>query len=278
MKVPKALTPVIRIAKFTITDEIRQRSFIVMFVVCALFIFMVRGCYQGDYRLEGQQIEAAKMIIMLSKITFHVIAGGLMFLAGLLAMRIFRRDRDDGTQSFILSKPISRWQYISGKVLGLWALLTVFMLVLHGIVFLITSIRLNVVLPEYLWSSVLCSINLFFVIVSVLMFSLMMPDIAALLCVVGIGIIGIVADALSAVSRTAIGQAILQHSQSDVTMWRVIDEVWPQIAGVQRFAASFIGANEFGTQASVYPLLNIFVYCVIFSVLLFRRFGKEEII
>jgi len=48
-----------------------------MFVICALFIFMVRGCYQGDYRLDGQEIAAVKIIIMLSKITFHVIAGAV---------------------------------------------------------------------------------------------------------------------------------------------------------------------------------------------------------
>ena len=278
MTVPKVFTPVIRIAQFTIADEIRQRSFIVMFVICSLFIFMVRGCYQGDYRLDGQEIEAAKIIIVLSKITFHVIAGGMMFLAGLLAMRIFRRDRDDGTQSFILSKPISRRQYVSGKVLGLWTLLTVFMFVLHGIVFLITSVRLNIVMPEYLWSSAWCSINLFFIIVAVLTLSLMMPDVAALLCVVGIGIIGVVSNAFSAVSRTPIGQAILQHSQSDISMWQVIDYAWPQIAGVQRFAVSFIGANEFGVHASVYPVINILAYCILSGVLLFRRFGKEEII
>ena len=97
-----------------------------MFVICAIFIFLVRGCYHGEYMVNGQELEAGKIVIMVSKITFHVIAFGVMFLAALLSMRVFRRDRDDGTQSCILSKPITRWQYVAGKILGLWVLIDYF--------------------------------------------------------------------------------------------------------------------------------------------------------
>ena len=140
---PKALSPIIKIAKYTLTDEVRQKSFVVMFIICALFIFFVRGCYHGDYMVNGQELEAGKIVIMVSKITFHVIAIGVMFLAALLSMRVFRRDRDDGTQSCILSKPITRWQYVAGKILGLWVLLIAFMFILHAIIFLTVSINLN---------------------------------------------------------------------------------------------------------------------------------------
>jgi ABC-type transport system involved in multi-copper enzyme maturation permease subunit len=278
MKMTKALSPVIKIAKHTLMDEVRQKSFIVMFVICALFIFLVRGCYQGDYMVNGQDVEAGKVIILVSKLTFHIIAVGVMFLAGLLAMRIFRRDRDDGTQSCVLSKPINRWQYVAGKILGLWILLVVFMFVLHGIVFLITSLKLNFVMPEYLVASMLCSLNLLFVVVTVLLLSLMMPDIAALLCVIGIVIAGSVADGIFAMSHSAMGQAMMQRdAQSDFTVWQAIYYFWPKISGAQRFASSFIGADRFGNIASVYPILNILVYCVILGALLFWRFKKEDI-
>jgi ABC-type transport system involved in multi-copper enzyme maturation permease subunit len=278
MKMPKALSPIISIAKFTIADEVRQKSFIVMFVVCALFIFMVRGCFQGDYMVNGQEVEAGKVIIMVSKLTFHIIAFGVMFLAGLLAMRIFKRDRDDGTQSCVLSKPITRWQYVAGKILGLWILLMVFMFVLHGIVFLITSVKMNVVMPEYLFASILCSLNLLFVVVTVFLLSLAMPDIVALLCVIGIGIVGSVADGIYAMSHTAMGQAMMQqNTQSDFSVWQVIYYLWPKLSGAQSFASSFIGTEGFGELAPVYPLVNIFIYCIIFGALLFWRFGKEDI-
>jgi ABC-type transport system involved in multi-copper enzyme maturation permease subunit len=280
MKMPQALSPIIRIAKYTLTDEVRQRSFIVMFVLSAIFIFLVRGCYHGDYMVNGQELEAGKVVMMVSKITFHVIAFGVMFLAALLSMRIFRRDRDDGTQSSILSKPINRWQYVAGKILGLWVLLIIFMFILHGIVSVITSINLKIVMPEYLMASLLCSFNLLFVVVTVLLLSLMMPDIAALLCVMGIGIVGYVADGIFAVSHSSMGQAMMQqsHSQSDLTFWNVIYYLWPKLSGAQQFASSLINREGFQGLLSLYPLINVLIYVLILGALLFWRFSNEDII
>ena len=280
MKMPKEFSSIIKIAKYTLADEVRQRSFIVMFVICAIFIFLVRGCYHGDYMVNGQELEAGKVVIMVSKITFHVIAFGVMFLAALLSMRLFRRDRDDGTQSSILSKPINRWQYVAGKILGLWVLLIIFMFILHGIVFVITSINLKIVMPEYLIASLLCSFNLLFVVVTVLLLSLMMPDIAAFLCVMGIGIFGSVADGIFAMSHSPMGQSMMQqpHSQSDLTFWNVVYYLWPKLSGAQQFASSLINSEGFQGLLSLYPLINVLIYVLILGALLFWRFSNEDII
>jgi ABC-type transport system involved in multi-copper enzyme maturation permease subunit len=279
MKMPQALSPIIRIAKYTLTDEVRQRSFIVMFVICAIFIFLVRGCYHGDYMVNGQELEAGKMVVMVSKITFHVIAFGVMFLAALLSMRVFRRDRDEGTQSSILSKPINRWQYVAGKIMGLWVLLVIFMFIMHGIVFVMTSINLKMVMPEYLIASLLCSFNLLFVVVTVLLLSLLMPDIAAFLCLMGIGIIGSVADAIFAISYSSMGQAMMQqpHLQSDLTFWNVVYYLWPKLSGAQQFASSLINSEGFQGLLSIYPLINVLIYILLFGALLVRRFSNEDI-
>ena len=276
---PKAFSPIIKIAKYTITDEVRQRSFIVMFVICALFVFLVRGCYHGSYMMNGQEIEAGETVRMVSKMTFNVIVFGVMFLAGLLSMRVFRRDRDDGTQSSILSKPISQWQYIAGKVIGLWVLLIIFMFILHCIVFVIAFINAGIVMPEYLAASLLCSLNLLFVIVAVLLLSLMMPDIAALLSVMAVGIIGIISDAIHAVS-SSMAQAVMQQQgqQSGSAFWKVIYYLWPKLSGAQHFASSFIGGEELSEPASLYPLINVIVYCLILGALLIQRFANEDIV
>ena len=60
-------------------------------------------------------------------------------------------------------------------------------------------------MPEYLIASLLCSFNLLFVVVAVLLLSLLMPDIVAFLCVMGIGIVGFVADGISAISQSPDG-------------------------------------------------------------------------
>jgi ABC-type transport system involved in multi-copper enzyme maturation permease subunit len=252
MKMPNALSPIIKIAKYTLTDEVRQKSFIIMFVICAIFIFLVRGCYQGNYMVNGQELDAGTIIRVVSKVVFHIIAAGVMLLTALLSMRVIKRDRDDGMQACILSKPIARWQYVAGKILGLWALSVAFMFILHGIVFVLTSINLNVVMPEYLVASLICSFNLLFVIIAVLLLSLLMPDIVAFLCAMGIGGVSFVADGIFC--------------------------IWPKLSGTQQFASSFIVSEVFHEFWSIYPLINVLVYCIILGALLFRRFRREDII
>ena len=276
----KTFSPIIKIAKYTLSDEVRQKSFIVMFVICCLFIFLIRGCYQGNYIVNGQALDAEAVIRVMSKGTFHFIAAGVMFLAALLSMRVFRRDRDDGMQSCILSKPITRWQYVAGKIIGLWALSIIFMFILHSVVFIITSINLQVVMPEYLIASLLCSFNLLFVIVTVLLLSLLMPDIVAFLCVMGIGIIGFVADGIFAIIHSQMAQVMIQQhgSQSDMTLWKAVYYLWPKLSGTQQFASSLIGSEGFHGFISIYPLINVLIYVLILGTLLFRRFRNEDII
>jgi len=279
MDTPKTLHSIINIANYTFTDEVRQRSFVAMFFICVIFVFLMRGCYQGNYMVNGQALDAATVVGAVSKVTFHVIAVGVMLIAALLCMRAFRRDRNEGIQSAILSKPITRQQYVTGKILGLWALSTLFMFILHGIVFLITSVTLRVVMPGYLAASLLCSFNLLFVVVAVLLLSLLMPDIVAFLCVIGIGVIDLVTDGIYALSHSQMAQAMIPqsggHLQSNLSWWKVAYYVWPKLSGAQHFASSFIGSGGFH---GIYPLINVLLYCLILVALLFRRFRNEEII
>jgi ABC-type transport system involved in multi-copper enzyme maturation permease subunit len=276
------LPPISKIIKYTLIDEVQQRSFVVMFVICAMCVFLVRGCYQGNYMVNGQALDAGTIVRTLSKATFHVIGAGVLVLAALLSMRIFRRDRTEGMQSCILSKPIARWQYVMGKIIGLWVVSVLFMFILHSIVFLITSINLKVFMPEYLVASLLCSINLLFVVIAVLYLSLLMPDIVAFLCVLGVGIVSFVADAIAAAGHSQIAQAIVQqaagHPQSDVTWWKVVYVIWPKLLGVQQLASSLIESESSHGFGPIYPLINILVYCLILGALLFRRFRNEDIV
>ena len=282
METSKALPPITRITKYTLIDEVQQRSFVVMFVICAVCVFLVRGCYQGNYVVNGQSLDAGTIVRTLSKATFHVIGAGVMVIAALLSMRIFRRDRNEGMQSCVLSKPIARWQYVMGKVIGLWVLSVLFMFILHSIVFLITSINLKVFMPEYLVASLLCSINLLFVVIAVLLLSLLMPDIVAFLCVLGVGIVSFVADGIAAASHSQMAQVMLQQTgatpQSDLTWWKVVYFFWPKLLGVQQLASSLIESESFHGVGPIYPLINVLLYCLILGALLFKRFRNEDIV
>ena len=278
MKTQKTLPPIIRVSKYTFIDEVRQRSFIIMFVICAISVFFIRGCYHGTYMVNGQFLDSETIVRTVSKVTFHIIGAGVMLIAALLSMRVFRRDRNEGMQSCILSKPVARWQYVMGKIIGVWVLSVLFMFILHSIVFLITSINLKVVMPEYLMASLLCSLNLLFVVIAVLFLSLLMPDIVAFLCVLGIGVLGFVADGIAAISQSQMAQAMMAHPQSDLTWWKVVYYLWPKLSGMQQFASSLISNEVCHGFGAMYPLINILLYCLILGTLLFRRFGNEDIV
>lgn len=282
MKTPKALFPIIKIAKYTLTDEVRHTSFIVMFIVCAVFVFLIRGCYKGNYMVNGQLLDAEAIAWKVSKVTFHIIAIGVMFIAALLSMRVFKRDRDEGMQSCILSKPIDRWQYVTGKILGLWALSVLFMFILHSIIFLIAAMNTKAVMPEYLIASLLCSFNLLFVLLAVLLLSLLLPDVVAFLCVMGIGIVSFVAEGIYSVTHSQMVQGMMQqsdtHSESVLTGWKVVYYLWPKLSGTQQWASSLIGSEAFRGFGPVPPIINILLYCLILGGLLFRRFRNEDVV
>ncbi|MDD2849956.1 MAG: ABC transporter permease subunit, partial [Desulfuromonadaceae bacterium] len=141
METSKALAPIKKIITYTLVDEMRHKSFVIMFAICAICVFLIRGCYQGNYMVNGQSLDAGTIVMTVSKVTFHIIGAGVMVITALLSMRIFRRDRTEGMQSCVLSKPIARWQYVTGKIIGIWVLSVLFMFILHSIVFLITSIN-----------------------------------------------------------------------------------------------------------------------------------------
>jgi ABC-type transport system involved in multi-copper enzyme maturation permease subunit len=270
--------PVAKIAKYTVLDEIRQRSLVIMVIVGAVFVLLVRGCYHGNYMVNGQVLDAAAVVGAVSKTAFHAATVVVMLLAALLSMRAFRRDRDGGMQSSILSKPITRQQYALGKVAGLWALSAAFMLVLQAIVFLIAAVSMKVVMPGFLPASLLASLNLLFVVVAVLLFSLFMPEIAAFLSIMGIAVVGLVIDGMNALNQSQMVQTIGGWSPTDLSSGKAFYYVWPKLLGMQYFASSFINAEGSRGLWSTYPLFNILFYCLALGALLFWRFAKEEIV
>jgi ABC-type transport system involved in multi-copper enzyme maturation permease subunit len=259
-----------KIAKYVFVDEIRQKSFIAIFAACVVGLFLSRGCYRGDFVVNGQPLVPSIVVTMVSGAAFHIISVVMMLLAALLAVRLLKHDRDGGVQSSVLSKPITRRQYLLGKAGGLWSLLFVFMIVLHIIVFLVAALSGKVLMAGYLVAALFSSLNLLFAILVVLLLSLLMSETAALLCFIAIGVLGFFFDGTGALGGqiTTVG---------DISLWTVLSYAWPKLSGMERFASSFISGSGLHGFRSVYPLLNILAYCLVSALLLAWRFEREEI-
>ena len=270
---------IVTLCCWTIIDAFRQRSVVIFFVACAAFMLLIRGCYQGSYVVNGEALDTATLV---SQATFHVVAAGVMMIAALMAMRIFKRERDDGTQAYLLSRPIARWHYLAGKVAGLWLGSAASMLVLHGILCLMTFLNAHAVVPGYLTASLLCSVNLLLVVLAVMTLSLWLPDFLAFLAILGVGVVSFVGHGVEAAAQNPLVQSAMQQSGAQgahgLPWWKAAWILWPKLGGLQVTASSLIGGESFSAGALVNPLVNVVVFCCVLGALCYLGFSREEIV
>ncbi len=157
-------------------DQMRHKSFYVLLGLSILFVLTIRGCYDGGYTVNGKMVDNATVAWHVSKIVFHLISSGMFLMASMLSMKIFSRDHEDGSVVLFLSRSVFRWQYVLGRVTGTWVLCLVFMFILHLTIFLTVWAKTGTIISGYLTASLVCSINLLFVIACVCFLSLFMPD------------------------------------------------------------------------------------------------------
>jgi len=282
MSKPHGLVPILKIGRYTITDHVRQKSFIVMFLVGSAFVFFTRSCYHGDYLVNGRILGHGAVAGIFAKMSFHSIALAMMVLAALLAMRAFRYDRDHGMQACIMAKPITRTQYVLGKILGIWTLVLACMFVLHGIVFCLMALRVKVFMPAFLASSVLCSLNLLAVIVGVLLLSLFLPDFIAFMAAMAATLPSYVSHGVHALNQSRMLESIVRpqgaSEPSDVTVSSVMYYLWPKLSELQIAAASLIDPGGSCGWGEIYPFLNVLAYGLVLTALLLWLFRGAEII
>jgi ABC-type transport system involved in multi-copper enzyme maturation permease subunit len=277
MNMPRAT--IATLAWWTILDEFRQRSVVIFLAACAAFMFVLRGCYRGSYVVNGRALDAATIV---SLATFHVVAAGVMIFAALVAMRIFTRERDDGTQAYLLSRPIARSHYLAGKVAGVWLGSTAGMLALHGVLCLLAFLNARQVNPGYLTASLLCSVNLLLVVLAVMALSLWIPDFLAFLAILGVGVVSFIGRGVEAVAQNTMVQSAMPQSGGPgvhgVPWWKAAWILWPKLGGLQVAASSVIGGDSFSAGALVNPLVNVVVYCCVLGALCYVGFSREEIV
>jgi ABC-type transport system involved in multi-copper enzyme maturation permease subunit len=268
------------IIRHTVIDQMKQKSFFVIFIICGFFVLGIKNCYQGNYSINNQQVEAGMIAVWVSKAMFNVIAVVAMMLAALFSMRIIKREGFDGTQSTILSKPVSRFEYIVGKAAGLWIVTFSFMFALHVIIFTIGLIKTGEAMPGFLLASVLCSIDILFVVCFVMLMSLYLPDFACFIIVSAIGLFGYIGDGIYSVSQSRMVQEAVAGNAlnlPDISLWKIIYLTLPQLSTMQLFASSFISNESFKFAGPIHPMINIVLYCTVCIGLLLVLFRKQDV-
>jgi ABC-type transport system involved in multi-copper enzyme maturation permease subunit len=266
----------LRIALYTIRDQMRFRSFYILLALCIVFLFIIRGCYNSNYEVNGKQVDTVTLAWQASMITFHVIAAGALLIALMLGMRMFGRDREDGSLVLFMSRPVNRTVYLLGRVGGVWLLSFAFMFILHLTVFAIAYMNTKAIIPGYLTASLVCGLNILFCLGLVCLLSFHVPEfMAAIISLAVIGI-GFASDTFTAImqSTTLQNMGALPTVQSAPALWRVL---WPKTMALQYWATSLISHDAYRGIGPLHPSVNILCYTAICLTLLVLTFRRKEL-
>jgi ABC-type transport system involved in multi-copper enzyme maturation permease subunit len=265
----------LKITGYTLRDQMRHKSFYVLLGLCLLFVLMIRGCYSGQYVVNGKALNNITVVWYISKIVFQVIASGMFLIVILLSMKIFSRDHDDGSLVLFLSRPVFRQQYILGRIAGTWFLCLVFMFILHAAIFLTVWVNTGVAIPGYLTASLVCSINLLFIAVSVCFLSLYLPDFISAVFTVGILFVGYISDGgYQILNSEILKTTVPSAAASPPALWRIL---YPKVYMVQAYADSIINQSSFNTMGPIHPILNVSLYIILITAIMLVVFNKTEI-
>jgi ABC-type transport system involved in multi-copper enzyme maturation permease subunit len=263
----------IRISIITIKDQMRQKSFYVLLTIAVVFVLLIRGCYHGNYVVNGQQVDNVSVAWHASLFVFHFIAAGMFVMTAMLSMGIFSRDREDGSMVMFLSRSVDRWQYVLGRIAGTWVLSAAFMFILHLTIFLIVLANNGGMIPGYLTASLLCSVNLLFGIVLTCFLSLFLPNVMAAVFTLGIIGISFVSDgAYQAMQSALIRQMI--SSENHVSLWWIL---FPKVYMLQHYASTLITNKAFDGMSSTYVWANIVFYTAASAAAALWCFYRSEI-
>ncbi|MEY2528638.1 MAG: hypothetical protein QOJ05_728 [Verrucomicrobiota bacterium] len=103
--------------------------------------------------LIGNSIFMAQMTFQQEfQVLKDIALGAMSIFTSLLAVaataRLLPQDMEDRTASTILAKPVSRFEYLSGKLLGALALLAISLVAMSALFFLVLTLREQAVLRE----------------------------------------------------------------------------------------------------------------------------------
>ena len=265
----------IKIAFYTMMDQMRHKSFYLLLGISILFVLMIRGCYDSGFNVNGRTVDSVTVAWYVSKIAFHLITVGMFFMCALLAMKIFSRDHEDGSMVLFLSGPVGRWQYLLGRILGTWVLCLVFMFILHLAIFLIAWAKTGGIIPGFLTASLICSVNLLFVITCVCCLSLFMPDFISAMLTLGTLFVGFISDGGYQIFTSDIAKTIAPSAGAAApALWRVL---FPKVFMVQAWADTILEKSQFIGMGPVHPLANILIYILLILTVMMLIFSRKEI-
>ena len=131
------------------------------------------------------------------------------------------------------------------------------------------------IISGYLTASLVCSINLLFVIACVCFLSLFIPDFISAFFTMGILFVGFISDGgYQIINSEIVSSAFPSSTNGGPALWRVL---YPKVFMLQAYADTIISKNEFHNMGPFHPLLNISLFIFLILILMLVFFNRKEI-
>ncbi len=264
------------VIRFTISDVIRHKSFVVLLGLGVLLVLFLRGCYGGSYVVNGRAVDSVTVAWHASRVAFHLIATLSILVSALLSMGIFRRERNEGAATMVLSRAVGRWQLALGTYFGLSFIMMLFMSILHVAIFGITFFSAGGIMPGFLTASAVCWLNILLITALVMVFSFFLPDFMAGLFGIAVAGISFLTDSAFRILQSDFAQQAFQGEPSIPLFWRTFISFWPKMNALQTYAVSLTGGNSPSLAGPLHPAVNVGLYAAAFAGLLLWRFRHQE--
>ncbi|MBN1979885.1 MAG: ABC transporter permease subunit [Chitinivibrionales bacterium] len=266
---------IVKIFWYTVQDQLRDRSTFILLIIGVIGISVIRGCFGSHYSIQGKSIDSVTITWNVSQFAFAAITYVCMILAVLTVMGLFSKDKTSGQTLFYLSKPVSRIEYVCGRIAGAWIFISCYLLLLHGALFLFAYLKTKAVVPNFAIGSLLCTIDLFFCVTATALLSVVLPEIIAAIGVIGVIIIGFVSDGAFSLMKSPLVQNMVDMAQSgDIALWRII---WPKTSLLITYSRSLMGSEPFSSMGPINPVFNVVIYGFVCMALFIVLFRKKEI-
>lgn len=259
----------------TIKEGLRNKLFYILLGIALLFLLLARGCMSGDMQIQSKQLTPDEVAAFGTILGFHVIIFWGLTLAGLLSMGALLGDIETGVITVFISKPITRFQYLMGKFLGVSAVVLLNMAILGAGFFILAYLKAGSWPFELFIALGIFTLNIFMLISFIFLVSLATARIIAMV----FGIVGYIFSI--GIDIPFYFDAIrkgMEESGSNVTLiiFKILYFAFPQFGSTQFYAASFVGELFGNSVMSFWPAIHTLVYTILFWLLMVLFFGRKE--
>jgi ABC-type transport system involved in multi-copper enzyme maturation permease subunit len=269
------LKQILAISGNTIKEGLRNKLFYILLGVAVLFLLLVRGCMSGSMAINSEQLGPKQIADFGFILGFHVIIFWGLALAGLLSMGALPGDIESGIITVFISKPISRFQYLMGKFIGVSAVVLLNVAILGVGFFFLAFLRTGVWEFKFFISLGVFALNIFMLISFVFLVSLATARIIAMVLGIVAYIFSVGIDIVFYFDKI---RMVFENSSSKFlfVILKVFYFVFPQWGSTQFYAASFVSEIFGNSVMSFWPVIHTLVYIMLFWLVMVLFFRRKE--